>query len=255
MAGLWAAEPARADDFGQSVTQTLSAAGPSIKTSLKAVGSRKPQAPVPSVKLNFDSNVPAEVRRQMGRDLAFVGAIVGSGATKLHEQVFGKVNGAAYIKWFTSRVKAVGLDEKEKDPSTVAYVIDGPKMWLTENYVKWSQPQIERLDTIFHEARHTEPNDGGWPHVTCPTPFKDEQGQDVKGIISGHLMAGLEACDDTPVGAYGIAAIMLKNIQSFCAGQSCTKKVRMDAGLYGDDDVKRIIGEPAARELKTDLYP
>jgi hypothetical protein len=247
---LWAGAQVCADEFDKTVSGALKTVGPSISRSLKGVGGQRPPAAA-AVDLQFDANVPEAIRKQMRGDLGFVGTIQGAAATKLHEQVFRQVDGPTYVRWFTSRVKAVGLDEKEDDPTTIAYVLSGPKMWLTPNYIKWRQPMISRVDDVFHEARHTEPNDGGWPHAKCPTPFKDDAGKDVKGIMSGLPMAGLDACDQTPLGAYGVAAIMLKNIQKSCG--NCTQKVKMDAGIYGDDDMKRIIGAEGQQAIRADL--
>jgi hypothetical protein len=192
------------------------------------------------------------------RDLSFVAAIQGSGATKLHQQVFGAVDGPTYIKWFTDRVKSVGYDPDEDD--AIAYVdistetgTDHSKIWLAQGYSEKSRPQIARVDDVFHEARHTEDAHGNWEHVDCPNPYQDDKGKDVVDHEGGKV-GGMElACDNTPVGAYGVAGIMLKNIQSFCVSRGCTKKVRMDAGLYSADDVQRVIGTQAAQDLKADL--
>jgi hypothetical protein len=256
-AGVWAAGSARGDDFGQSVAQTLNAAGPGIKTSLKSVGAQKPPAAT-AVTIPFDSNVPKKLRDHVTRDLAFVAAIQGAGATKLHEQVFGAVAGSAYIKWFTERAKSVGYDPDEDD--AIAYVdistepgTDHSKIWLAAGYAEGNRPQMARVDDVFHEARHTEDANKNWEHVDCPNPYKDSKGKDVRSIDVGKLAGVQEACDDTPVGAYGVAAIMLKNIQRFCASRGCTKKVRADAGLYSADDVKHVIGAQASQDLKADL--
>ena len=45
---------------------------------------------------------------------------------------------------------------------------------------------------------------------------------------------------------------MLKNIQKFCT--NCTEKVRMDAGIYADDDFKRLISSDAKKAIREDLY-
>ncbi|HLD99810.1 MAG TPA: hypothetical protein VJB59_06100, partial [Bdellovibrionota bacterium] len=126
------------------------------------------------------------------------------------------------------------------------------KMWLTENFVKFSHPQVSRMMVVFHEARHTEVKNRNFPHATCPVPFKDADGQDMKSIWTGATLAGEPACDKTPFGSYGSSLIMLKNIQKFCL--NCTDKVKMDAGLYADDQFKRIIDQNAIQAIKKDLY-
>ena len=252
LAGLWAAAQVRADDFGQTVSRTVGAAGPGIKASLKKVGTRKPPPPSP-VQLTFDANVAQKYRDQMGRDLAFVNTIQGQGASKLHQQVYTLVDGPTYIKWFADRVKSVGYDPKDKD---IAYVdvdddADHSKIWLARGYTKGRRPQIARVDDVFHEARHTEDAYKNWLHVDCPDPYQDAKGKDVVGLGGGKVAGMRGACDETAFGAYGTAALMLKNIQRFCG--NCSEKVRLDAGLYGDDDVKRLIGPQAAQDIKADL--
>lgn len=202
----------------------------------------------------FDPEVPAPVRRQLEGDLDFVKKLKGSGASPLHREIFGPVSGSAYRRYFESRVKGVGFDDC--GPNAVACVsplFDPSKMWLTQNYVTFQHPRVARLMVAFHEARHTEVDRGFWRHATCPTPFRDAQGRDVKSIWTGASLAGEPACDETPYGAYGSSTVMLKNIQRFCS--NCTDKVRMDAGLYGDDQLGRITDPEARRRMLADFGP
>jgi hypothetical protein len=200
----------------------------------------------------FDPNVSTPTRIQLLNDMAFVQGLKGNGVSALHEKIFGPVAGPAYLRFFNSRVKAVGLDEQDTAPGEMAYVSESPRMWLTPNYVHYNMAQIVRVQIVFHESRHTESEHHYWPHVNCPVPFLDDDGKDVRGIITGTLLAGLEACDTTPIGAYGIELIMAKNIQKYCT--TCTDKVKMDAGLYADDTLKRIINPAAKQAIREDLY-
>ncbi|OGQ94607.1 MAG: hypothetical protein A2521_06170 [Deltaproteobacteria bacterium RIFOXYD12_FULL_57_12] len=201
----------------------------------------------------FDADVPADIQSQMRSDLAFVAGLLGSGATKLHHQIFGPVGGAAYSKFFETRVSAIGMNGCGNG-NAVACVIpfwNPSKMWLTKNYIKFSHPQVSRMMVVYHEARHTESRNGNWPHASCPRPFRDAQGRDMKSIWTGALLAGEPACDETPFGSYGSSTIMLKNIAKFCT--NCTDKVKMDAALYADDQLGRIIDADARRQMQDDL--
>jgi hypothetical protein len=201
----------------------------------------------------FDSDVPADIQAQMLADLKFVGAIRGGAGTPLHRQIFGAVDGAVYSKFFDTRVASVGMNDCG-DANAVACVIpfeDASKMWLTQNYIKFSHPQIARLMVVFHESRHTETQNDNWPHATCPTPFLDADGKDMKSIWTGASLAGEPACDVTPFGSYGSSTIMLKNIQKFCT--NCTDKVKMDAGLYADDQLGRITDDGAKKQMQDDF--
>jgi hypothetical protein len=210
--------------------------------------------PAAAFAYTFDSGVPANIKTQMLDDLSFVGTIQGSQASSLHQQIFGQVDGATYNQFFSSRVMSVGMNGCG-DGNAVACVIpmeDSSKIWLTKNYIKFSHPQIARLMVVFHESRHTEDANNNWPHATCPTPFLDKDGSDMKSIWTGASLAGEPACDETPFGSYGSSMIMLKNISKFCT--NCSDKVKMDAGIYADDQFKRLISQDAIAQVQKDLY-
>jgi hypothetical protein len=201
----------------------------------------------------FDKDVPAEIQTQMRADLAFIKGILGDKATALHKKIFGRVDGGDYTKFFETRVSAIGMNGCGNG-NAVACVIpfrDPSKMWLTQNFVKFSHPQVSRMMVVFHESRHTETQNGNWSHATCPTPFLDANGKDMKSIWTGAMLAGEPACDETPLGSYGSSTIMLKNISKFCT--NCTDKVKMDAGLYADDQMGRIVDADAKQQMQDDF--
>ncbi|MFA6583315.1 MAG: hypothetical protein WCS77_03375, partial [Elusimicrobiaceae bacterium] len=202
----------------------------------------------------FDEDVPADIQKQIKEDMAFIGTVKGSAASQLHQKIFGAIDGPSYQKFFGTRVKAIGMDDCGSS-NAVACVIpyaSPSKMWLTQNYIKFSHPQIARLMVVFHESRHTETANGFWSHARCPVPFVDASGKPITSIWTGSSLAGEPACDATPFGSYGSSMIMLKNIQKFCT--NCTDKVKMDAGIYADDQYKRITDAKAALQIKNDLY-
>ena len=201
----------------------------------------------------FDANVPAAIKAQMIGDLDFIKTVQGGAGTPLHQQIFGAVDGKGYFDFFDNRVTAVGLNACGGG-NAVACVIpffDPSKMWITQNYIKFSHPQIARLMVVFHESRHTETQKGNWPHADCPTPFLDKDGKEIRSIWTGASLAGEPACDETPFGSYGSSTIMLKNIQKQCT--NCTDRVKIDAGLYADDQLKRITDPEARRQMEQDF--
>lgn len=203
----------------------------------------------------FDDDVPQAVKDQITQDMEFIRTIQSENqGTPLHKRIFGQVDGPGYVNFFETRVTAVGMNEcgGGKAVACVMPFFDPSKIWLTENYVKFSHPQIAKMMVVFHEARHTETKNRNWGHATCPTPFRDEKGNEVRSIWTDATLAGEPACDVTPLGSYGSSTIMLKNVQKFCS--NCTDKVKMDAGLYADDQFKRITGAEARRQMKKDLY-
>lgn len=210
--------------------------------------------PATSFAYTFDRDVPEAVKNQIIQDMAFIKSIEGVTATPLHQEIFGNVDGPKYVDFFEKRVSAVGMHSCGGGNAVACVIpfIDPSKIWLTQHYVRFSHPQVAKMMVVFHEARHTESDKGNWSHANCPRPFKDADGNEIKSIWTGATLAGEPACDRTPFGSYGSSTIMLKNIQKFC--KNCTEKVKMDAGLYADDQYKRIISEQARSQMKKDLY-
>jgi hypothetical protein len=204
------------------------------------------------VELKFDSNVQPSLKAQMLEDLKFMGSIQSTSATPLHTKVFGPVSGQAYLEWFSKRVFAVGVSDCGS-PTAVACVmpIYANKIWMTKNYTQFDHPQISRLSVVYHEARHTERENGNWSHATCPTPFKNAQGQDMRSIWTGALLQGQAACDVTPFGSYGSATILLRNVATQCT--NCNEKVRADANLYAMDQLQRVTNKNALAQMKADF--
>lgn len=204
--------------------------------------------------LTFEKSVPQATQTQVLSDLNFMSSLTGQNPSNLHQQVFGQMDGTGYGSWFSSRVLRVGYDNSDAG-GAVAYVspfFDPSRMVLTRNYTKFSHPQIARMMVVYHEARHTETRNSSWPHATCPTPFLDENGQEIKSIWTGMPLAGEDGCDDSAIGAYGSSVILLENIALHCG--NCSEKVKMDAKLYGDDQLKRVTNASAASEIRQDLH-
>lgn len=235
--------------------EEFSALSAAITTSSRQLGRRLESAPATLISSTvFDQFVPAELQAQIRADLAFIQGVRGNAASPLHQRVFGPVDGSAYIQFLTSRVKSISFDASD-GPGGMLYVrpfVDHITVFFTPNYERFNHPQIARLMLLFHESRHTEAAQRYWLHIHCPWPFQDGEGRDIRSIWTGELLASESACDNTALGAYGVSVIMLKNIQISCA--SCTDKVKMDAGLYADDQTKRVIDPAARKTLQNDLY-
>ncbi|MDD5656975.1 MAG: hypothetical protein PHF00_06940 [Elusimicrobia bacterium] len=202
----------------------------------------------------MDPDVPGEIQEQLRADLKFIKRLRGTAGSRLHQKIFGAVDGRVYGEFFEKRVKAVGLGNcGDSNAVACVYPFSNPtKMWLTPNYIKFHHPQIARLMIIFHESRHTETENGNWRHAKCPQPFLDGSGKEIRSIWTGASLAGERACDVTPLGSYGSSLIMLKNISKYCV--NCTDKMRFDAGLYADDQLKRMVDPAARRDIYVDLY-
>jgi len=209
----------------------------------------KPTLPLSaSVTIPVDPDVPPAIKKQLADDLESIKMVKSTGtASQLHKQIFGEVNGETYYSFFVSRVKAIGMDDCGSGTAVACIMpyVDPSKMWITQNYIKFSHPEIARLMVVFHESRHTETEHGNWSHATCPTPFQ------YKSIWTGAQLAGEPACDTTPLGSYGSSTIMLKNISKYCA--NCNDKMRKDAGIYADDQLNRMLGG-AKDAMRKDVF-
>ncbi|MBX9768165.1 MAG: hypothetical protein K2X47_12905 [Bdellovibrionales bacterium] len=201
---------------------------------------------------SFDSKVPQDIQKQVRDDLAFIQSVNGQTSSPLYQKVFGTFEGSALIKWFNDRIHKIGMNACGNG-NAVACVIPmtgADRMYLTQNYIKFSHPQISRLMVLFHEARHTETNNGFWSHAVCPTPFRYDNGTDVRSIWTGAILAGEAACDNTPFGSYGSSTILLGNVARYC--DSCNEKVKMDARLYAGDQVNRMTDINAKNDIWND---
>ncbi len=203
--------------------------------------------------LKFDKNVPKDIQAQMTEDLNFINQITSNGQTPLHKQIYQEVSGKAYQAFFETRVLSVGMDDCGGGGAVacVQPFWDSSKMWLSPNFAKYDMPQIDRLNIIYHEARHTEDDHGNWGHDSCPIPFLDENGQDIRGSKSGIKLEGLDACDSTPFGSYGSSTIMMANLVKYCT--NCSDKTKMDSQLIVDEMMLRMYVPSVKKQMNEDF--
>lgn len=205
--------------------------------------------------LGFSRAVKTEVKAQMVSDLQMLSDLQGTQATPLFQRIFGGLySGATVLDFFTNRIQSVDMDDcggGAGDTACVDASVDPHKMFLTGNYVTFDMPQIARLSIVVHESRHSEVDKNGWAHATCPIPFLDPNGRPVVGLVSHAKMEGIPACDYTAFGAYGVQLEFLKNTQLNC--QNCNDKTKLDAQIFGDDMINRIIDARANQALRADV--
>jgi len=201
-----------------------------------------------------DPNVPPEVAQQLQDDVQFVLTLSGTTVSPLHQEIFGAMSGPGYKTWFDTRITSVSKSSCGGGAAVacVSPWTDSHHMMITDNYIRFSHPQIARLMVIYHEARHSEDEHGNWMHATCPVPFLDENGKDMKSIWTGAMLEGEDACEDNAYGAYASSSILMKNLSKYCS--SCNEKVRMDSGIYADNQINRITNAEAKAQMKQDVF-
>lgn len=191
----------------------------------------------------YDQNVSASLKKQVESDLEAFSKMSGAQQSPLHEKIFEHLDGAGYIRWFKDRVKNFGVDRCGGASAVACYKSSSPKkIWVAANYIQGNYPQMGRLMTLVHEARHTEEQ---WPHYNCPKNFP------YRSIWTGKKLAGKAACDITAFGSYGVASILMNNVSRFC--ENCNEKIKLDAKIYSDDQVKRITNKSAAQQMLEDF--
>jgi hypothetical protein len=197
--------------------------------------------------LQFDAEVGPLLREQVLGDFRSIELISSERASSLHEEIFGAVSGSNYLRWFSERVSYFGLSDCGSPASAVACVDPHAKrkIWVTKNYTEINHPQIARIMTLFHEARHTEDENRNWPHALCSIFYGE------KSIWTGQSLRLHSACDHTPYGSYASAAVMLHNISKFCT--DCSSKVRQDADLYSLDQARRVTRRKAKLRIRGDF--
>ncbi|MCC7405808.1 MAG: hypothetical protein IT288_15515 [Bdellovibrionales bacterium] len=209
--------------------------------------------------MKYSREVPASVRQTIDADLNLLYSLELSGQTPLHSEIFGQARGTTYKRFFEKYVQEIGFHDCGGG-SSVACAFPGSdprKIFLTPHYL--SSPKsssVTRLSSLFHETRHLDSNFANWPHELCPTPFLDEQGKDIIGIVSGLKMEGLEACDWSVYGSYAhhITAIMFYNMARFCS--NCNREFRAKAEELGLDQMRRVInssGIKAQEAIRADF--
>lgn len=98
----------------------------------------------------------------------------------------------------------------------------------------------------MHEARHSESDHAFWRHTPCPSPYLDEDENEMKSALDGDAsLSGKEqACDSDSKGSFGISALLLKNISENC--ENCDSDLKDKAkALY--IDIKKRISDPLER--------
>lgn len=204
----------------------------------------------------FDGNIPESLRRQVLEDLEFLASRKGEKGSETFYEIFDQTifDGSRLLEFFNRRVRKVAVDSDPRDPSLIAYIkINGDPsvIWLKASYTSFDMPQIFRVSLLLHESRHTEIDDGFWLHPNCPTPFVDSQGRDIVGALSGEKIEGRDACDHSSYGSYGAQATFLKHIDKVCS--NCSEKQKLDARLYSEDAVARILDPEMQQMLRDEL--
>lgn len=175
-------------------------------------------------------------------DLLWAGTIRGTSVSPLHRQIFGSalLDGRDYVRFFRERVDHITGEGILFAGCRGALACHGGArtVRVSSDYAELPIPRVIRLSYLLHEARHTE----GWPHEKCEGPGRTR--------YQGLALDGLDACESSALGAYGIQIVMLRNVARSC--ESCDARTRHEAADYADDLLKRINSREARDLLEND---
>jgi len=195
--------------------------------------------------------LPGPLRRQADSDLAFARTLRGPDASPLHRKLFGDspLDGGLYEAFFKARVTHLrGAGVLTGCADAIACHGAMKTVRLTERYADPRLPQIVRLSLLLHEARHSD--DGSYDHFTCSSKLQGPDGRPLRSPYLDVEVGGLRACDEDPLGAYGVQIVMLRNVQRFC--ETCEPEVKAEARRYADFLMNLVVSEEARRELASD---
>jgi hypothetical protein len=172
-----------------------------------------------------------------------------SNVSPLFQELFDGQEASDVTRFFFKRVTSFSWDPSltgnilaSAAPGTT-HITVGPALFDS------SIPQIYRISTLIHEARHNESK--RWGHVGCNSDYTFK----LDGIVFPETrLAHTYACDRSAKGAYGIEYVFLRAIVNSCT--NCTEKMKLDAKLYGDyEALVRIDNSSAAEALVRGANP
>jgi hypothetical protein len=188
--------------------------------------------------MEWDSGIPQTFIDFMQKSFDELYSIQGQKNSPLHQLVFqGPSNGITYKKWLAERVQKVVLSS---NCNVTAHIdSDGPKGVLYISKCNNLNPEASQraywLSIFVHEARHLESKNKFWKHSVCSTDSGD-----------------VDACDYSPVGAFGVEKIWSQNILNSCT--NCSEDFRNQLKqVYEDQIVWNKIKSEAQDQIHQDL--
>jgi hypothetical protein len=172
-----------------------------------------------------------------------------SNVSPLFQKIFDGQEAADVTRFFLKRVTSFSWDPSLTDiilasasPGTT-HITVGPAL------LNSSIPQVYRISTFIHEARHNESK--RWGHVPCKSDYSFKL-DDI--VFPETRLAQALFCDRYANGAYGVQYVFLRAIVNSCT--NCTEKMKLDAKLYGDyEALVRIDNSSAAEALVRGANP
>lgn len=131
-----------------------------------------------------------------------------------------KVNLPLAIKWDESTTVAI------RSPRVGLFQV-GPGFFKSNfGPVESDASAISRLETLFHESRHSDGTgeSTGFLHIPCP---------------EGHDYAGAPACDDSSNGPYTVGAYTERHLIANCTTCVTTQRIMHQAGIA--DNFSRVL--------------
>lgn len=230
------AAPVQAGE-GADLRAALSQAEESVLRSVEAARALAaiPPATLRGSGIRFRSSLEEDPAFQqlLERDFAVLSSWQGDGASPLHERIFpheegNRHLGPDHVRYFLGRVRSIEIG-RCADGANACVANGSDRMQLAQAHL--NLPQLARIGTMLHESRHV----GEMPslqHTPCGARAYD--GSSLENV------QGRDACDRDSRGAYGLEAVMMRNIERRCATGTCTDLVKTAAGLYAAAVLRRV---------------
>ncbi len=205
---------------------------------------------------NANAPMDPKSKAKFKADLDFIEGIQSPNVSELHRNIFkgidrelflnanaSTITGKEYRFWIKDRIQSIIQADTASDPAT-------HHLHVPSRYSKLDIPQIKRVSTLFHEARHMEPTQDYWAHVDCPDPghqITDHFGNLTRSTLTSQPSAksidltnsGDPACDQVIDGAYGVEMIFLQNTAQNCT--NCSDLIKTSAKIYAEDRFQHIL--------------
>jgi len=275
----------------ESMSQRLSALALSI-----LITSFLPHAPAFASEIAIDQTLlPVATQDLLRNDFEVIRGISVEDGGKYSEpftQIFGGTSGEDVMRYLEERIHYMGADSGGGDkgiyaanysPVFLTYIysrdvrqsknpkvtkmkfedttvaIDSPRTGFVVVGDAYTWPEtswIDRLDTLVHEARHSDC--ATIPDADDLTAYQKSQYLNISmegrtcthihmPCPKGHPLAGELACDGHDWGAYTVGYVFSKTMYRSCVG--CTEKQKQEALVTATDDFSRLFKDVQDRWL------
>jgi hypothetical protein len=226
-----------------------------VKSDLTALSRLEIRAPSDSAFAKvFQGSRPEDVVRYLNERIHYIGVEAQDEKEKEEgsDNTYASNYGSSWLSYFyhhdvLHEADSVPFENKFRN---ISVRLDSPRTGFVAVGAAYTGPEtsdIDRLDTLIHEARHSDC--AQIPSVQDLANFDKDLHSQISDAgkacthmhmpcPAGHELAGQLACDEHPWGAYSIGYVFSKSVYHFC--QNCSEVQRQAALASATDDFGRL---------------